>query len=528
MNAQANGTSKTVDELREEVSRIRLERQLKQEKMLQKVLEHGSYWPAPEKWGDPVYGPRIDEPGFRPASILVGARDLQQGNHFHAFRTWQDLQEIWAISRWLYDSNPHLAPILEAVANKVIATGFNYKTIARPYFKDVPEDWIVKAQSEIDRFIDDSIWQEWELEIFTRTQRDGDGLLREFTNQPVLQVRSIEPEQVVQPDGRPWGKEWAWGIHCDPQDEQNILGYWVSYSGNPREGSEVSADKIHHFKANVARIVRRGLSDFFLLKDVAEELRRLARNMRRGAGLLAAIAWIEQFESATKEEVEDFADNVKEFTSTNPTTLETQRYERFDAATVIRTGKGKSYTPPPLASQNTPQFVEICKLSRQALVARWNAPESLTGDASNGAYASLAVAESPFVQRAENAQKFYARRFKRVMWHVIEHAIKHGRLDPKARYALDIQVVPPPVIVRNRLDEASRNEILTRNGVKAPQTWAQEEGLKFEEQQELIKNAKEAGWTPSAGPTMPALPGGLAGMLGEGSRRPFPLWSRTS
>lgn len=523
-----NGTVQTIDQLQESLARAKLERQLKQEQAASSLLE--SYWhhfPGVRLDQGTLVPPRSSEQDDGEMMLTSNPRDRQAGKHYFAFQSESDLRQIQEMGRWLADSNVFALGPLNAIRNKVIGTGYRYRAVAKEGL-NVPENLVAAVQSELDRFAKANLWNEWEQEIFWRSRRDGEAFLRYFDGADVLKVRTVEPEQIVQPAGETEGPEWSFGVHCAPDDEQERLGYWVSYSGSSGEGEEIDAADIEHFPINVDRVVRRGLSDFFCIQPLAEDLRKLMRNLPRGAALLSAIAWIEQYESATKSQVEAFADEVAAIKTTNPQTGLAQRYERMEPGTVVRTGKGKQYLPPPLASANVPQFVEIARICRMALASRWNAPESIFGDASNGSYSSLAVVESPFVAQATKEQAFYGARFTRVQERAIRNAIDRGRLPRNTLDLVGITAEPPPIVVRDKLVQTQVNEIQARAGILSPQTWAQSEDLDFAQEMAEITRAKEMGWLP---PTAPigqlGNPQGVpAGMLGEGISGPFGLWRR--
>lgn len=518
----------TLDQLREKVERTRLERQLAAERSVKKLTEATIWTYTGSNWGDWV-DPRD---AWRDAydsgipALIQSAYDRQRGTDYIAFRTELELKEIRYFGRWLAEANVFGLGPLNALTNKVIGRGFTSRAVARRGHEP-SKQLLASCQDELDRFDDVNLWNEWEREIFRISRHDGERFMRKFFDGPVLKVRSVENEQVLQPANEVWDHIWSFGVHCDPDDAQTVLGYFVSYNGDAAHGEEVPACEIEHFKINVPRLTRRGLSDFFAIAELADDLRKLMRNLNRGAALLAAIAWIEQFDTANQDGVQAFADNVREFERTDPRTGNTVDYERIEPGTIIRTGKGKTYTPPPLASANTPQLVEIGRQCRLAIATRWNAPEVIFGDASNGNYSSLAIAESPFVSTAEVEQQFYGSRFRRIKLAALQHAIDRGRLPCDALQQVDVAMEPPPLIVRDRLKEAQERHLELQDGAISPQIWCQELGYDFEEVLADIKRAKEAGWEPPPAPGGASVPGGgTGGMLGEGIRGPFASWRR--
>lgn len=65
------------------------------------------------------------------------------------------------------------------------------------------------------------------------------------------------------------------------------------------------------------------------------------------------------------------------------------------------------------------------------------------------------------------------------MWRVLKCAI-NGGLAPDALCELEIEVTPPTLIARDRLQEAQRNQILFQNKIQTAEQWAEAEAVEFE------------------------------------------------
>jgi len=152
-------------------------------------------------------------------------------------------------------------------------------------------------------------WHHWEQELFWRSREDGEYFLRYYRDRELrcLTLRSVEPEQVTAsglPDAKP---EWSFGIHTKPDDLGEIYAYNILYlSGGPDQNGtireEVDADQLQHFKVNVHRLVKRGLTDFcFSTYDALRMAEKLRNNMAEGSAVQSALAFIRQHESATPE-----------------------------------------------------------------------------------------------------------------------------------------------------------------------------------------------------------------------------------
>ena len=109
----------------------------------------------------------------------------------------------------------------------------------------------------------------------------------------------------------------------------------------------------------------------------------------------------------------------------------------------------------------------------RAIASRLVMPEfMLTSDASNANYASTMVAEGPAVKMFERLQAEQIADDLEVMWRVVANAVRAGRLPAEALTAIEIQVGPPTLAVRDPLEEAQVAQIEFAHGILSPQTWA--------------------------------------------------------
>lgn len=520
MNATANGKPKKpiseAAKLKQDLAIERMRRELAQERVTRRMLESTTYYTED--------GRRVVQPREVAEPALPGERVVTQGRSERKlpFANLEELAVIRNSSRWLADENMYTCGMLGVLESYVVGTGFSYRVVAKER-KTVDQSWLLKGQDVIDEFLDRSVWWDWERELFRREHRDGDELRRYFVGSDNrLVFRPVEPEHLVDPPGiKHDDPEWSMGVRRKADDPYTILGYWIAYDGNPAHGVEVPASEIDHRKANVDKCIPRGLSDFFVVKDIAVDLLKLITNVNRGAQVLAAIAWIEsQAPGVLKSEVEAMAGLEAEYTQTNPLTSQTDYYQRLKPGSKIRTNAGKTYNAAPLA-QNTMNFVEIVRLCRQALGARWSASEILTGDASNANYASSIVAESPFVHRATTEQYSQAQSHRMTMFRALRLAEAAGKLPSGFCDNVDVQVEPPAITGRKPAEEAAADEIEQRLGIVSPQTQADRRGYNWEREQEQILKAKALGWMPAGA----AVAGPVAMQALESAANPF-WWLR--
>jgi hypothetical protein len=73
-----------------------------------------------------------------------------------------------------------------------------------------------------------------------------------------------------------------------------------------------------------------------------------------------------------------------------------------------------------------------------------------------------------------------------VMWRVIENAVVAGILPPSVRETVQLQITPPSLHVRDRLQQAQVDRIAFNHGVLSPQTWSQHLGLDYAQEQKNL------------------------------------------
>jgi hypothetical protein len=271
------------------------------------------------------------------------------------------------------------------------------------------------------------------------------------------QLRVIEPEQVAAPEnpraleewlGVETPSSWSFGVHTDEADVQRVHGYHVRWNATGSDWDYLPAAMVEHVKLNVDRNVKRGVSDFYAVRSHLEDAERLLRNTRQGAAVQAAIAFIrEHAPGTTQGQIESLQQTLatRTYTETTSTGTRTRRVQRYAPGTVLDISRGLQYKPGPLGAAHGPNFLAI----EQAVLR--------------------------FVKNAEAEQQFYARRWRRMLWKVVEHAAATGRLGADlatVRRLVDLCIEPPEVAVRDRLQETQR--------VLSPQTWAAKEGLDFD------------------------------------------------
>lgn len=493
-----------LDELgsvRREQRRIDLAIQKKKVELGKRIMENLDYL---DRLVDPMDRFRDGERLLMPLGTI---NDRRFGQNAPTIRSEVELQQYRGVGRLLCEGNAYAIGMMRNLRNFTIGrNGFTYRAVAKPAAKDVDGVARLAAQTQavIDEFIQRECWYEREQEAFWRSRRDGEAFFRAFhlADSGRTTIRMVEPEQVGAPPNITQAGPWSFGILNRPHDVETPEAYWVKYLDNDGvAGEEVPACDMVHIKLNVDRSVKRGMTDFFAVDDIFEGCRKLTRNMREGAAVQAAIAIICQHEQASEASVVAYRGSQVDYSRTNPVTGRQVNYSKLEPGTRLDIPKGMSFAGTP-AGEGAPIFIQVLQACLRSICARWNAPEYFTGDASNANYASTLVAGSPFVTAIQVEQTFYKSRFLQVMWIVLNNAVSAGLLPAAVLDLIDIQVEPPEVAIRSRLEDAQVKQIERQNGVVSVQTWAASSGYDPEREQQNIDI-----WNDKNGPPPGPLPG---------------------
>ena len=308
-------------------------------------------------------------------------------------------------------------------------------------------------------------WAEWgqgthdrEAECRRRLIVEGECTLRFFEGDArsggLPHVRHIEPELIRTPPGHSTLDRHGWGVITADDDDEDELGLWVCHYQNVSEGKEIPASEYVRIKANVDRTVKRGWSDF---NPVGEQLRKmmgLLDNMAHVARLQAAIAWWEEYPTATMQQVSNMILAGQDYSRTKlPPNAQgsDQSVTNYEAGTVVRTESGREVKPGPVS---TPEgFAKVEQMVLRSIGFRWGCPSYFSGD-SQDSFASVLVTGSPFVRITEARQEEVKGFARRVAVRVLEFAERSGRLPPGASQRVRPVATAKPVVIADEEKQA--------------------------------------------------------------------------
>jgi hypothetical protein len=455
-------------------------------------------------------------PGNDFAQPMVAATrgDRQEGRNRPIFWTEGELAAIRGMARILRASSPTAVCAFQNLTNYVIGTGYDYTVGDRG---GAPARLVRLAQRIIDDFLEENNFcGDLDGEMFERLRRDGERALAMYhTGDGHVRVRLVEPEQITEPaDPRllddwlanPQPSCWSFGVHSDEHDLENIHGYYCQWTDTDTDWDYLPGGPAPLFppqsgrrswldlaKCNVDRKIKRGLSDLYAVQQHLQDLGKLERNVIQGAAVLSAIVGIRQHPpGASRSQIENFVRTYayRDRTQPTPNGNRTRYVQRIDPGSWLDVPHGQQYRESPLATQGVGQaFVTIEQGILRTIGRNWCMPEyMISADSGSTAYASLLVAESPFVKYCEATQHAESLRHRRILWRVLWFAWQAGLFGSvnwqDLRRSLRIQVQPPEITNRRTLEETSRREVLHDQGVLSTKTWAGKEGLDYQQEQE--------------------------------------------
>ncbi len=387
----------------------------------------------------------------------------------------QMLADLRDQSRRLAATNEFAINGLENRISYIVGPGHSYRaTVCKG--SEVPCDLSLEVQHFIERFLEQNRWHLRQQEIVRRLDRDGEAFLQFFADsEGMTHVRFIEPEQIATPHAFTTDPSASFGIQTDADDVESVLAYFV-------DGEPVEADQIQHRRANVDFNVKRGLPLYTPVRKNLRRAERLLRNMSIVAEIQSAIALIRKHRGASRSGIEQFV-SVSADATTTDANGRARHYSQYGPGTILDAPAGMEYDFP-ARGLDASTFVAVLQAELRAIAARLVMPEFMfTSDASNANFASTMVAEGPAIRMFERLQATLIAQDRAVMRRVIDNAIAAGKLPEVVRDAVELQIIPPSLHVRDQLKQAQVDQIAFEHGVLSRQTWSQHMGLDYDQEQ---------------------------------------------
>lgn len=470
----------------------------------------------------------------------IGVGGVVRTTSLPQLRTLEDLRRARDLGRWLAAENEYAIGAHDTRKRYLVGTGLKWRVVPRDV-ENEDKALTVKVTDSIKRFRDQENWVAKESESILRGDRDGEYLAHLYPNGfGPMKVRFDEPENMLPPPGGDLNDQArrAFGVEVVGGDP---VAYWILGEGLAPYPNRVEAfyagldvrpggrgiPQIVHHKLNVDENVRRGWPTMWPIRSNLARAEKLLRNMSWVAACQAAIALITKYEGATASQVRELMDANADAIVTDTTTGKRTPFFKASPGQVWHAPKGTSYEAP-ISSVDAERNIAVLQADLRAAAARLGMPEYLfTGDATNAAYASQLVAESPWVKAVQADQVLFGLPLYRIMEAVLIHEEFFDRL-PKGTFAqYELQCEFPNPIVRDQLQEAQRKQILMSKGVVSRLTVRAQEGLDDVTEERNLNSEVARGYTdlrlggdPLAGDPGKPPPGSTDGGPGGVDQKP--------
>lgn len=499
----------------------------------EKLIESlGNLVPASEYPG----GETARKLGLSYRHAFAQVSDRTDGRYLPFYEDEIDLREQVASARFIAAYFPIVTGAIDTLTNYTIGRGFEYTAQeTAPAGKNLAR----KVQQAIDLIADaNGLVGELDREIHREARITGDIYTRVLWDGGVridcVDTVSIQEPGNPEPIERSLGTKhklnaWWHGIHTAHsrqtrrQDYTRPLGFHAVYDDSGHDWEYIPASRTAHLRMNVGRDAPKGVSDLMVILQDAQQESRIKRNTGIGAEALSAIVMVRKHAKGTpKRTIENMgaANATSSHAKQTESGATTGYTEAIPPGTVKDIPDGLDMLFGPMGTLNHNTYLEVAQYLARQMGIRWATPEyMISGDASNGNYASTLVAESPFVKSREADQAVFARHFESVLWKGIRLLWEHGFFGSTdwepIRTLVRIKTDAPEVASRDPNQQAATNEILHRNGIKSKETWAAELGLDYAEESagSVAEPEPVPGFTPEV-ETFAGLEDGAPGLNG--------------
>lgn len=456
-----------------------------------------------------------DTPGFgtgAPGLSISLPQDRRNGDNRPFWQTEQEHATTRGIARFVAGTDGIGIAALNNLCNYITGEGFTFEFSPREEYKNAPEaiELAKRCNVVLERFIESNQFHgDGDRHGVERAHRDGEltGVLYHHGGLDV-ELRFACPSNCTEPDDKGTlerflgleSLEWKYGVAADWGNPCRVHGYFMLWEGDRNDWEFVEPARMLHVKLNVDREIKRGLSDYYHIYRDLEAASKLLSNSVRGGAIQAAIAYIREHSPGVgARRIRDFAGASADKVSSEQRLVggrsQDRRTKRAEPGLVIDTPSGTKYHAGPMGQQRSMAYIELLQAAYRTIGARWNMPEyMISGDASNGSFASTLVAESPFVVGTKNRQAIFKRHYGGMAWKVVGLVHRYTSFVPlpvdRIKQYISLTVSAPDLSVRDRLKENQASKIEADAGLLSDETWASRSGLVLAD--ERAKGAKKA------------------------------------
>jgi len=450
----------------------------------------GPFWNDPSEYG-PFQFPNAGMGGWVNPAQLAYRDNYLSGEQLPIYLTWWQLKSIRDRARFVYASNEFAHGLVQCFQSFVVGSaGFKWRVASIDLKNPVPEDLLKRCQATIDIFREYNNMVDVENEIVYRLHVDGEVFIRKFPQaNGMLVIRFIEPELVRGYATDIGSPKDSFGIVCEPDDINTVLGYQVILK--PYESKEptlIPADEIVHIKIGTSANAKRGLTTFYPVFQNLTNCEDILASTVTMAKARAKIAMVRKINNVAPDSMSSLVDSQIDATLTGSNNLgatETIGLERYGYGSIITAPANVEYEFPG-ANVDAAGLIQVLQANLRSLATRFGISETLmSGDASNNNYSSALIAEAPARRTFERWQGIVGRslaecRFepnKSLAWSQIHLAVEHGIIPAEILKNIKITSEAYSLQSREHQKEAEMNNIYHNMGVKSVQTIRAELGL---------------------------------------------------
>jgi hypothetical protein len=411
-----------------------------------------------------------------------------------AYRTEQDLSHVRGLARWFSSMEATGCGVVETLTNYVVGPGYTYTVATREGAK-APDGLVAAVDAWLAEFRDLNDWDgDLDQEIFRATVNDGEVFAQLQPDQRgTTRLCLIPPVSITDcgdwaeaSDRYPHATNFYFGVHSADHDPTMIHGYSRLWPDGTWQ--YIQAHTVEHYRANVPRAAKRGVSDFLPAWQWLQAHNRLMRNTVAGASELSAVAYIieyaEQVSQAAAYSMRSALADLS-YTIQTPNGSKTIQKEIKPPGSVLNVPKGQTYQPGPAGAERGISFVEIAAAVLRIIGQRFCMPEGMvSGDDSNNSYASSLTAGTRFHRYAVCRQRKLAAYFQRIFWSALRAAFiknRFGRFGITNWYEfqrmIEIKIDAPDVDELGKLDRERILQMRHQSGILTTEGYRSQVGI---------------------------------------------------
>lgn len=412
-----------------------------------------------------------------------------------SLRTQIAQDAIRLMSRLWYETVPQYAGIVSHLRNYVVGEGMVVNVTSdqdEMLAKDIKawiEEFAKHKFNKLPKRVRDSA-----LNVY----RDGEDALQlvQKPGEDYPRIRSVDTSWIRGPHNELNGP-WGFGVLTDwPRDYDEVFAFHLWYPDNSHEDVSPSLFKLAKLDTTGSN-VKRGVPLAYKIRKQLPQLGTLLDAMAVGEAARQSIPYIQQYALADKSAVRESLPSVFDEDDCPVGFGPTPNGSEIRPGEVQHINKGQEFVNPPsgYANQGRDAYQSLCEACAAACtVPIWFA----MGGSDKENYASAFVKESPLVKNIQNAQSILTDHYQEFIGSAVQIAVDKGVFPVNSLDICNIHCELPTPIARDKYKDLEADLLMVDKGLLSPQDCCTRNGLEFDEQQGLIKQARKEGWVSPA------------------------------